>query len=70
MGLMSHSFTGCYGHETQNQDQEKNIDRAMANIQSASTGNKIRLKNKSPNRAMANAGATIIGYQGDGIEPM
>ena len=31
----------------------------MANIQCACTGNKIRLKKKSPDRAMANATATI-----------
>ena len=36
----------------------------MANIQCACTGNKIRLKKKSPDRAMANASATIIGHQG------
>ena len=36
----------------------------MANIQCACTGNKIRLKKKSPDRAMANATATIIGHQG------
>ena len=33
----------------------------MANIQCAGTGNKIRLKKKSLDRAMANASATIMG---------
>ena len=31
----------------------------MANIKCACTGNKIRLKKKSPDRAMANTSATI-----------
>ena len=39
----------------------------MANIQCASTGNKIKLKKKSFDRAMANASATIIGHQGTGM---
>ena len=42
----------------------------MANIQCACTGNKIRLKKKSPDRAMANASATIIGHQGTGMGPI
>ena len=42
----------------------------MANIQCASTRNKIRLKKKSPHRAMANASATIIGHQGTGMGPI
>ena len=37
---------------------------AMANIQCTKPGNKIRLKKESPDRAMANASATIIGHQG------
>ena len=41
----------------------------MANIHCAGTGNNIRLKKKSPNRAMANANATIIGHQGTGMGP-
>ena len=41
----------------------------MANIQGAGTGNKIKLKKKSPYRAMANASATIIGHQGSGMGP-
>ena len=39
----------------------------MANIQGANTGNEIRLKKKSPNRAMANASATIIDKTRDGL---
>ena len=39
----------------------------MANIQCDSTGNKITIKKKSPNRAMANASATIIGHHGVGL---
>ena len=42
----------------------------MANIQCACTGNKIGLKKKSPDRAMANATATIIGHQGTGMGPI
>ena len=42
----------------------------MANIQCASTRNKIRLKKKSLDRAMANASATIIGHQGTGVGPI
>ena len=42
----------------------------MANIQCASPGNKIRLKKKSPDGAMANASATIIGHQGTGMGPI
>ena len=42
----------------------------MANIQCASPGNKIRLKKKSPDGAMANASATIIGHQGTGMGPL
>ena len=41
----------------------------MANIQIASTGNKIRLKKKTPNGAMANASVTIIGHQRTGMGP-
>ena len=40
----------------------------MANIQCASTGNKIRLKKKSPDKA--NASATIIGHQGTSMGPI
>ena len=47
MGPIQHSFTGCHGHETQNQTQEKSPNRAMANIQCAGTGNKIMLKKRS-----------------------
>ena len=42
----------------------------MANIQCAYTVNKIKLKKKSPDRAMANASATIIGHQGTGVRPI
>ena len=42
----------------------------MANIHCACTGNKIRFKKKSPNKAMANASATIIGHQGTGMGPI
>ena len=42
----------------------------MANIQCACTGNKITLKKKSPDGAMANASATIIGHQGTGMGPI
>ena len=42
----------------------------MASIQCANTGNKIRLKEKSPNKAMANASGTIIGHQGTGMGPV
>ena len=42
----------------------------MANIQCASIGNKIRLKKKSPDGAMAIASATIIGPQGTSMGPM
>ena len=42
----------------------------MANIQCASTGNKIRLKKKHPDMVMANASATIIGHQGTGVGPI
>ena len=42
----------------------------MANIQCASTGNKIMLKKKSPDKAMANASATIIGHQGTDVGPI
>ena len=42
----------------------------MANIQCACTENKIRLKKKSPERAMANASATIIGHQGTEMGPI
>ena len=42
----------------------------MANIQWAYTGNKIRLKKKSPDKAMANASATIIGHQGTAMGPI
>ena len=42
----------------------------MANIQRASTRNKIRLKKKSPERVVANASATIIGHQGSGMGPI
>ena len=42
----------------------------MANIQCSNTGNKIRLKKKSPDTAMANASATIIGHQGTDVGPM
>ena len=42
----------------------------MANIQCASSGNKIRLKEESLDRAMANASATIIGHQGTGMGPI
>ena len=41
----------------------------MVNIQCASTGNKIRPKKKSPDKAMANVSATIIGHQGTGMGP-
>ena len=41
----------------------------MANIQCASTGNKIGLKKKSPDKAMANASATIVGHQGSSMGP-
>ena len=70
VGPLQHSFTGCHGHETQNQAQEKSPDKAMANIQCASTENKIGLKKKNPDRAMADAGATIIGHQGIGMGPI
>ena len=43
---------------------------AMANVQCAITGNKIKLKKKSPDRAMANASATIIGHQGTSMGPI
>ena len=36
----------------------------MANILCASTGNKIRLKKKGRDKAMAKASATIFGHQG------
>ena len=42
----------------------------MANIQCANTVKKIMLKKKSPDRAMANASATIIGHQGVGMGPI
>ena len=42
----------------------------MANIQCAYTGKEIRLKKKSPDRAKANATATIIGHQGSGMGPI
>ena len=42
----------------------------MANIQCANIGNKIRLKEKSNDRAMANAIATIKGHQGTGMGPI
>ena len=42
----------------------------MANIQCANTWNKIGLKKKIPDRAMANASATIIGHQGTGVGPI
>ena len=42
----------------------------MASIQCACTGNKIRLKKKSPDKAMANATATIIGHRGTGMGPI
>ena len=42
----------------------------MANIRCATTGNKIKLKKKKPDRAMANASATIIGGQGNGMGPI
>ena len=42
----------------------------MADIQCACTGNKIRLKKKSPDKAMANASATIIGHQGTSMGPI
>ena len=42
----------------------------MANIQCAGTGNKIKLKKKSPNRAMAKISATIMGHQGTGMGPI
>ena len=42
----------------------------MANIQCAGSGNKIRLKKKGPDRAMANASATIICHQGIGVGPI
>ena len=42
----------------------------MGNIHFSSTGNKIRPKKKSPDRAMANTGATIIGQQGTGMGPI
>ena len=41
----------------------------MANIQCACTENKIRLQKENPDRAMANAGATILGQQGNGVGP-
>ena len=41
----------------------------MANLGCAYIGNKIRLKKKSPDRAMANASATILGDQGTGTCP-
>ena len=42
-------------------------DRATANIRCANFGNKFRLTKKSPNKAMANTSATIIGHQGTGM---
>ena len=42
----------------------------MANIPCASIGYKIRLKKKSPDRAMANASATIVDHQGTGMGPI
>ena len=42
----------------------------MANIQCANTGNKIRLKKGSPDRAMANASATNTGHQGTDVGPI
>ena len=39
----------------------------MANIQCANTGNKIRFKKKTPDRALANASATIISHQGTDV---
>ena len=42
----------------------------MANIQCANTESKIRLKKKSPDRAMANGSATIIGHQGMDVGPI
>ena len=42
----------------------------MANIQCACTGKKIRLKQKSADKAMANATATSIGHQGTGMGPI
>ena len=42
----------------------------MANIRCTNTGNKIRLKKMSPDRAIANASATIIGDQGTQVGPI
>ena len=43
---------------------------AMANMECVSSRNKIRPKKKSPDGAMANASATIIGHQGTGMGPI
>ena len=39
----------------------------MANIQCANAGNKIRFKKTNPDRALANASATIICHQGSDV---
>ena len=41
----------------------------MPNIQCTNNGTKIRLKKKSPDRAMTNAGATILGNHGTDVGP-
>ena len=41
----------------------------MANIQCAGTGNKMRLKKKSPDRAVANTSATITDHQETSMGP-
>ena len=53
-----------------NQAQQKSSDNAMANIQCACTGKEIKLKKKIPDKAMANASATIIGHQGTSVGPI
>ena len=42
----------------------------MTNIKCASSREKIGLKQKSPDKAMANTIATILGHQGIGMRPM
>ena len=67
VGPIYHDFIRCHLDETKNQAQEERSDRAMANIQCANTGNEIRPKKDSPDRAMANSSATIIGHQGTDV---
>ena len=42
----------------------------MANIQCTNNETKSRLQKKSPDSAIANAGATIIGHQGTDVGPI